>query len=238
MTKEEAVPLRLTDEERNFQALNRATYNSGKMSQAHEQAAAFYARNPGSLFAKFLYAAMSGDYADDLTLPEARRRELSATARGLIKEVYEDKNLPRCEFYSHARNEYFWFHQLHEEQYALGEERVARGELRGYYSMCVGASAMAKKILTVERDRPGAEAWAAKAAAAFREFEKLDPNWYNINHFYAYALAVLGDMQGAIAAYEDMYRKQKAEVDEAQLKHFIAEAEKIASLRAVQRKLP
>jgi len=104
--QEEKTPIQLTAEERSFQALNRATYNSGKIREAYEQAADFYAKNPGSLFAKYVYAEMAGDYSDNRSLPKARRKELLKMARRLIKEVYDDKNARRYEFYQHVRNEW------------------------------------------------------------------------------------------------------------------------------------
>lgn len=223
--------LKLTVEETAFQKLNRHTYNSGKMKEAYEQAADFYASNPCSLFAKFVYAGMAGDYSDDKTLPADRRSELLDTAKKLIKEVYDDANIQRYSFCSSVRNEYFWFYQLHAEQYALGVERVSAGELRGYYSMCVGASAMAKKYLLVNKDLPGAVAWAEKSRKAFHEFEKVDPAWNNINYYYAYALAVSGDSAGAVATFKDMYRKQNAPIKENELKDFLTDVEIIENAR-------
>jgi len=226
MTDKE-LQLKLTAEEQAFRAVNRAVYNSGRLKEACEQAAEFYSKNTASLYAKYAYAVMSGDYSEDISLPPARRKELLEDAKRLIKEVCEHRDIDRWELASGARNEYYWFHALHEEQYELGERRVAAGEKRGYYSMCVGASCMAKKCLIEKSDAAAAKTWARRAVDAFAEFEKLDPDWYNINPFYAAALAVLGDAQGALAAYKDKYRKQKAAVNEAEVAAFVAE---IASL--------
>lgn len=223
--------IKITDEDRRFRDLNRATYNSGKMAEAYAQAAAYYAAHPGGLYAKFAYAVMSGDYSEDASLPEARRKELLAEARRLSREIYELPDLPRWELASVARNEYFWFHGLHAEQYALGEERVAAGEPRGYYSMCVGAACLAGKTLREGGGRAAAEIWAARAVRAFHAFEKMDPLWFNINPFYARALAILGDGGDALAALKDMYRKQGAPVNEAELARFHAEIEELQALR-------
>lgn len=127
---------KLTAEEAEFQKLVRSTYNSGRVKEAYELAADFYRGNPESLFAKYTYAGMAGDYSDNLSLSAAKREQLLAQARQLMKEVYDDERTRYCDFYDHVRNEYFWFHQLHAEQYELGVERVAAGNLRGYYSMC------------------------------------------------------------------------------------------------------
>lgn len=223
--------IKITEEERAFRDRNRATYNSGRMAEAYAQAAEFYAAHPGSLYAKFAYAVMSGDYSEDASLPEARRGELLAEARRLSREIYESPEMPRWELATAARNEYFWFHGLHAEQYALGEARVAAGEPRGYYSMCVGAACLAGKTLREGGGRAAAEIWAARAVRAFHEFEKLDPAWFNINPFYARALAILGDGPGALAAFRDMYRKQGAPVKEAELARFHAEIEQLQALR-------
>jgi hypothetical protein len=64
--------------------------------------------------------------------------------------------------------------------------------------------------------------WAERAVAAFHEFEKLNPDWYNINYFYADALAVLGKYPEAEAAFKDQYRKQKAPVNEKETAAFLA----------------
>ncbi|MBI5743537.1 MAG: hypothetical protein HY952_03200 [Elusimicrobia bacterium] len=229
MTENKAHTIMLTPEERTFRQHLLALYNSGKMREAYDQAKEFYAAHPGTILAKYLYAAMAGDFSDDISLPEEMRTELRETAKSLIKEVYEHKDLPQFEFSSHAKNEYFWFHKLHGQQYQLGEERVAAGEQRGYYSMCVGASAMAKKCLLELNDKNSAAAWAEKSIKAFHEFEKIDPNWHNINYFYAYALTIQGNRPEAIAAYRDMYRKQNNSVNEAELSKFLAEAEQILS---------
>jgi len=215
--------LRLTPDERAFRDVNRATYNAGRVREAYEQAVEFFRRNPGSLFGKYWYATMCGDYAEDASLPEGRRAELLVEARRLIAEVYAHPDLDRWELASGARNEYFWFHGLHQEQYHLGEARVSAGEKRGYYSMCVGASCMAVKCVREQLGRDAARDWAAKAAAAFAQFELLDPAWHNINPFYARALAVLGDAPGALAAYRDMFRKQGVTADEAAVASFRSE---------------
>lgn len=57
---------------------------------------------------------------------------------------------------------------------------MAAGEKRGCYSMCVGASSMAKKCLLENKDLSGAVAWVAKALKAFHEFEKFDSGWHNM----------------------------------------------------------
>lgn len=227
---EPAAKVELTAEEAEFKKLVRETYNSGRVKEACEMAENFYRGRQESLLGKFYCAAMAGDYSDDILLSAEKRGELLALARKLIKEVYEDKRAPLYEFWDHVRNEYFWFHQLHSEQYALGAERVAAGAPRGYYSMCVGASAMAKKCLLENNDLGTARAWAEKAVSAFHEFEKLDPDWHNINHFYAYALAVLGDYDAALKVYKDMYRKQKAAINEKEVAVFLENMEKIKEI--------
>jgi hypothetical protein len=220
--------LALTAEEEEFRKKCRATYNSGKVGEAYEQAAAFYRRNPESLFAKFNFAGMAGDYSDDIALPTEKRNELRGLAKRLISEVYQDERAKLYEFYRHVQNEYYWFHQLHEEQYALGVEFVREGVPRGYYSMCVGASAMAVKCLLEKKDQAGAAMWAERSVSAFHEFEKVDPDWHNINYFYADALAVLGKHDAAIAAFKDMYRKQGSPVKETEVVAFLAKLDKIS----------
>jgi len=66
---------------------------------------------------------------------------------------------------------------------------------------------------------------------AFHEFEKIDPDWHSANYFYAYALAVLGNYDAAVAAFKDMYRKQKAAIKENELRGFMANADQIKSCR-------
>lgn len=68
---------------------------------------------------------------------------------------------------------------------------------------------------------------------AFREFEKLDPGWHNINPFCATALAILGDETGAVVSYKDMYRKQRTGVNEHELSRFCEELNTIAAARRI-----
>lgn len=220
-------PIKLTTEEQAFKEHVRAVYNNGQMQEAYELAKEYYLGHKDSLLAKYLYAGMAGDYADAPLLQEEKKTEMRETAKRLIKEVYDHEDLERTEFSSAAKNEFYWFHQLHEEQYHFGKKRVAAGEVRGYYSMCVGASAMAKRCLLELKDKPRAATWAEKSAEAFRQFEKIDPHWHNINYFYAYSLAILGKMAEAEAAYRDMYRKQNNPVNEGEFENFRRETNNI-----------
>lgn len=108
--------------------------------------------------------------------------------------------------------------------------RPGRSDLKAE-AMCVGASSMARKCLLENKDLAGAEAWASKAVKAFHEFEKLDPDWFNINPFYATALAVLGNESRAAASYKDKYRKQKAGVNEQEFADFREELSAISVAR-------
>ena len=163
-----------------------------------------------------------------------RRQELLGVAKELIKEVYLDPTMGRYEatFVMAFKNEYFFFYQLHEEQYNLGVEHVKDGFTRGYYSMCVGATEMAKKMLRAG-DLDGAKAWATKGLDAFREFEKVDPHWYNLNYFGAESLAILGRLDEATGIFRDMFRKQGQSADEVALAKFIENAKNLIATGTV-----
>ncbi|MBF0299128.1 MAG: hypothetical protein HQK51_10440 [Oligoflexia bacterium] len=224
-----SIKIEFTQEEINFRKKNKETYNKGDMKSAYEEAVEFYKANPNSIIAKYCYAVMSGDYSYDLTLSKERAAELLEVAKKHIKELYLDERSKNCpgRWYSSIRNEYYWFYKLHEEQYNLGVEDVANGDLGGSYSMCVGAASMANKCLLENNDIDSAKKWANKSISAFNEFEKVDPTWYNINYFYAEALNVLGKYDDALVAFKGMYQKQGSPVNEKEIADFMERTNKV-----------
>ncbi|MBF0363261.1 MAG: L-2-amino-thiazoline-4-carboxylic acid hydrolase [Oligoflexia bacterium] len=219
---EENSRIELTKEQQEFDTKCREVYNSGRMKESYEMTVDAYKNNPNDLYYKYMYAVQCGDYHDDKNLPEDKQKKLLATAKKLIKEVFEDETMPLYpeKLVYAIKNEYYFFHQLHEEQFNLGKERVAKGNLRGYYSMCVGATELACQY-TMNSNADQAKIWAQKALDAFAEFEKVDPHWYNINHFAAISLAIVGKQDEAITVYKDMYRKQGSQVNEQEVTAFI-----------------
>ena len=220
--------IKLTEEQCRFNTECRQLYNSGHMKEAYEMALERYKQSPDQLFYKFMYAIMAGDYSFDESLRQEKREELLGVAKELIKEVYFDPMMGRYEpiLVTAFKNEYFFFYQLYEEQYNHGVENVANGIIRGYYSMCVGATEMAKKKLRTG-DLEGAKVWATKGLDAFHEFEKIDPHWYNINFCGAEALAILGRREEAAGVFRDMYRKQNQNADEAAVAKFVEQAKNL-----------
>lgn len=132
-------------------------------------------------------------------------------------------------FQHSVRNEYYWFFELPEEQYNLGIE-ILQTRPEGHYPACVGASMMALKMLK-QGKIPAAEEWGQKSLNHFHEFEKVSPNWHNINHFGAQALACLGCYDEAIACFKDMYRKQNAAEKPDEIAEFHRKLGEIRQLR-------
>ena len=227
-----SIKIEFTQEELDFRKKNRDTYNTGDMKGAYEQAVEFYKKNPNSIIAKYCYAVMSGDYSDDISLTKEKSSELLEIAKKLIKELYLDERVPNCpgRWYSSIRNEYYWFHKLPQEQYNLGVEDVANGDLGGSYSMCVGAASMANKCLLELNNFASAKEWANKSISAFNEFEKIDSSWYNINYFCADALNILGKYDDALLAFKDTYRKQRSPVNEKEVEDFIKRTKKVKEI--------
>ncbi len=207
--------IELTKEQLEFGKKNREIYNSGEMKYAYEMAFNGFQNNCNDLYYKYLYAVMAGDYSFDKDLAIEKQAELLAVAKKLIKEVFEDDKfkLYPDKFIITVRNEYYFFYKLFEEQFNLGRENVENGISGGHYSMCVGATELAKKYLK-EKKNDQASLWATKELHAFTEFEKVDPHWYNINYFAATAFAILGKHDQAIVTFKDMFRKQGKIVDE------------------------
>lgn len=159
-------------------------------------------------------------------MTEGARKDLLETARKGISELVADSRLSSFpkDFQYGLRDESCWFFQLHEEQYNLGVESLANGRERGHYSKCVGAASQAEKLLREGGDLASVEEWATRSLEVFREFEKIDPTWHDINPFAATALSVLGRYDEAMAVFRDMFRKQGASDDEAWIAWFTEKA--------------
>ncbi len=226
--------IEFSQEERDFQTKNRNVYNSGRIRESFEAAAEFHQNHPESVLAKLEHAIKGGDYSYDSSLDETTRETLRNQAKVWIAEIFHHPQLQRypAQFIRRVRNEFYWFFELHEEQYRLGLEEQAKGAPRSHYPQCVGASAQARKVLIEKEDLAEAERWAALSLAAFYEFEKEDPTWYNINYFAAQALAVLGRYKEAMAAFLDMFRKQQGPVNEAEVQAFRSRIDDIQRARA------
>lgn len=213
----------IQEEEKIHQQI-RDVYNSGDCGKAVEMSIDFLKRFPQSHLARYCYAVMHGDYSYAVIHDEAERQRLLGIAKKGITEMFNDPNRFQWpqRFQERVRNEYYWFFELHEEQYKLGLEVLKRGE-NGNYSACVGASMMALKALAQE--------WAEKSLHHFAEFEKIAPDWYNINCFSARALASLGKYDEALASFKDMFRKQKSPEKPAEIQKFLNQMEDIRKLR-------
>lgn len=149
-------------------------YNSGRCDFALEKAKDFIQKYPNSILARYEYAVMNGDYSGSVGLTPDQKEYHLNIAKIWIKELYEDHNFSTfpIKFQNSVRNEFYWFYELHQEQYELGIERIKAGNAAGNYSACVGASMLAyKKILT--KDLNEAEKWAKICLTHFSEFEKV-----------------------------------------------------------------
>lgn len=199
----------------------REVYNSGNCDQAVEMSKAFLTKFPESFLARYSYATMSGDFAYDPRHSKDEKQILLEIAKKGIAELFNDPNLSKCpaSFQSNVKNEYYWFHELPELQYQLGINELETNAKGGHYSACVGASMLAFKHAH-SRDFETSKNWAEKSICHFFEFEKLAPNWYNINYFCAQAFACLGQYDEALRIFKDMFRKQGNDVNQTELELF------------------
>lgn len=221
-----------SDQEEQFHQKIRKVYNSGDCANAVALSIEFLQKFPQSLLARYCYAVMHGDYSYSPVHGEAEKQRLLAIAKQGMAELYNDpqRNQWDAKFVRRVRNEYYWFFELYDEQYGLGVELLAQEE-EGHYSACVGASMMALKMLKA-KSKSQAEDWAKRSLYHFAEFEKVSPDWYNINFFAAQALACLGKYEEALATYKDMYRKQKAPVNQIEVDDFQKKMNEIIALRS------
>ncbi len=210
----------------------RSVYNSGRCARALEMATDFLKEFPDSLQAKYTYAVMSGDYSYEAKHSDAEKEELLKIAKAGIEELFKHPDLSQYpqRFQKSVKNEYYWFHEFPEEQYKLGINDLTIEARGAHYSACVGASMLALKMLK-QGSRLVAEEWANKSWHHFQEFEKLAPDWHNINYFAAQAQACLGNYDFAKVVYLDTFRKQKGDIKKDEVTKFDSHIESIKLLR-------
>lgn len=224
------VLMEFSAEESAFNQRIRDVYNSGDCGRAVELAKEFLDKFPNSPLALYNYAVMHGDYSySPEHTPEEKKRLLEIAKKG-ISDLFNHPQLQDwpIQFQIAVKNEYFWFFELHLEQYQLGIEEVMNGR-PGHYSACVGASMLAYKRL--EQSIEDAEDWAKRSVYHFKEFEKSNPNWYNINIFAAQALACMGQYEEALTCFKDQFRKQGKAEDAKKIGEFLDKIDRIKKLR-------
>jgi hypothetical protein len=206
----------------------REVYNAGDGAQAVQLAIEYYEQFPQSLQAKYSYAVMHGDYSTDPIHNDGERQRLLQIAKTGIAELYNHPQRSQWDiaFQNRVRNEYYWFFELHDEQYKLGLER---GDT-GHYSATVGAAMMAVKVLRAG-NKTQSEEWAHKSLKHFESFEKIAPHWYNVNFFSSRAIACLGKYDEALANFKDMFRKQNGPERPDAIQKFLKEIDDIKRWR-------
>lgn len=210
----------------------RDVYNSGQCAKAVELSVEYLSKFPNSPQARYMFAVMHGDYSYDTRHSPSEKQRLLQIARDGLSQLMEHPAFSTWadDFKSRVRNEYYWFFELHQKQYELGVEQLRAGK-GGHYSACVGASMLALKLLR-DGNVADAEEWARVSLTHFEEFEKVAPDWYNINHFAAQALACRGAYDEALACFKDMYRKQKSPERSDEVAEFFERVDEIKKLRA------
>jgi hypothetical protein len=221
-----------SSEEQNLNDEIRSVYNSGHCDKAFEMSREFLRKFPNSLLAKYSYSIMAGDFAYDLRHSEEEKTKLLDIAKTGTSELFKDSDLNKypLKFQKGVKNEYFWFHEMPEEQYQLGIDWLKIDPRGGHYSACVGASMVALKQVRLKNIKISQQ-WAEKSYYHFQEFEKIAPDWYNINYFGAQSLACLGKYQEAVVIYKDMFRKQGNKVNEDELSQFQKVVDEILKAR-------
>lgn len=211
----------------------RQIFNSGNCKAALEKSIEFLKEFPTSYLARYQYAVMNGDYSNEVGLSDDERKKYREICNKGIKDLVEASDFSKLpkDFQFRVRNEYYWFFELHKEQYELGIERIKENEI-GHYSASVGASMLAMKFLR-DANLLIMEDWAERSYKHFEMFERFLPNWYNINYFGAQSLACLGKYDEALICYKDMYRKQQGPINEIEVAEFLKSIEEIKKLRKV-----
>lgn len=210
----------ISPREEELAAKIRETYNAGHGKKAVEMSIDFLKEFPESRVARYHYAVTHGDYSAEIGLSEEESKRYREIGNNGFKALIADPNFKKWpfKFQFSVRNEYYWFFELHQEQYELGIETIPQSE-NGHYSACVGSSMLAFKTLKAG-NIPLSEEWAEKSLIHFEKYEKYMPDWYNINYFSSQSLACLGRYEEALLCYKDMYRKQKAPINEAEVAEF------------------
>jgi tetratricopeptide (TPR) repeat protein len=208
------------------------TYNSGESALAVEMAKEFLKIYPESILAQFNFAALHGDYSYSPIHNQEESQRLLLIAKHGISELFHHPSLLHWpdKLRRNIQNEYYWFFELHEEQYNHGQNLLKEG-ISGHYSSCVGASMMALKELR-SKNFETTQIWAERAIKNFKEFQQLNPTWYNINYFAAQAHACLGKYEVAMSCFKKMYQKQNKSEKPDEIKEFSKLIKEIVLLRA------
>lgn len=212
-------------------------YNSGKMNDALKMSAEFLKNYPHSFYAKAKYAVMHGDASYNTRLPNEVRDNYLKIAKTGTSELFNSPdfdNYPE-KFKGYIRNEYYWFHEMHMEQYQLGLEELKQGISEGDYSATVGSSMLAYKNL-LNKHFDESQKWAKISIQHFKSYEKKYPDWYNINYFSAQSMACLGEYDKALELFKKMYEKQGTISDEYEINEFMLKLSEIKNILTTSKK--
>ncbi len=139
---------------------------------------------PKDIHAKYHYAVLLSDncYGISKALLKKRRLVTVKMLKELLKVDIKDADLSRS-----IKNELYWFSEQPQKQWLLGADEVKSGSWPGYYSMGVGAAMRSYSYHLVGK-KGAAVSWARKSEAAWKQYFKKQPSYYNAWAFYARCL--------------------------------------------------
>ena len=168
-----------------FASILKADY--GRALQVAER---YWRKHPVDFYVCYLYSALLGDYAE--FCPPNKSRALKRKSIAMMRTLLASSRAESDQIVLNGiKNEYYWQTKNRRAQYRLGVARARSGEAKGYYCQGVGAGWHAYE-LAARGHRVRARQWAKVSVAAWKKFEKRDPQYYNQYVHRALAEGVLG----------------------------------------------
>ncbi len=192
------------DEFRNQVDIVRNLIAKAQYKKAFVKTENFYKTDPKNPLKKMRFAILLGGQQEGLTESEIRKNKVKASK--ILKEIImRDLQIIPEEFKNNLLNEFFWFSEQPKKQYELGIKSVKAGNKKAYYSQGVGATMLAINLLKIGKNSES-KRWAKIAGAAWKNYFKIRPDYYNAFCFYAISLGALGEFDGMEEAFKKAAR--------------------------------
>jgi hypothetical protein len=126
--------------------------------------------HPSDFQARYCYAVSLSESTAGLSRVEVNRNRKRTVA--LLKKLLARRHRLPIDQAHGVENEYYWFSDQPEKQYALGRRMLQKHRIaRGHYSCGVGASMMTLKAAR-QGDAPAVRVWFKRALAAWRSYHR------------------------------------------------------------------